>query len=124
MTITFSLFCSFEKGGIPAKFVIIDDGWQSVSMDPNGTEWKADNAAKWVLFSKFHDQIVVSCMFGNLVDFYIRSRSDCERSYIAFLRDKVILKSLNVKSNILFIRMNYQIVVHVCFSPLTQSARH
>ncbi|XP_057440949.1 probable galactinol--sucrose galactosyltransferase 1 [Lotus japonicus] len=38
---------SFEKGGIPAKFVIIDDGWQSVSMDPNGTEWKADNAANF-----------------------------------------------------------------------------
>ncbi|CAJ2633683.1 unnamed protein product [Trifolium pratense] len=25
--------------------VIIDDGWQSVSMDPNGIEWKADCAA-------------------------------------------------------------------------------
>jgi len=40
------IFCSFEKGGIPAKFVIIDDGWQSVDMDPNGTEWKSDHAAK------------------------------------------------------------------------------
>ncbi|KAJ1415527.1 Glycosyl hydrolases 36 [Sesbania bispinosa] len=38
---------SFEEGGIPAKFVIIDDGWQSVSMDPNSTEWKADNAANF-----------------------------------------------------------------------------
>ncbi|KOM46299.1 hypothetical protein LR48_Vigan07g000300 [Vigna angularis] len=38
---------SFEKGGIPAKFVIIDDGWQSVDMDPNGTEWKSDHAANF-----------------------------------------------------------------------------
>ncbi|MED6208514.1 flavodoxin-like fold protein [Stylosanthes scabra] len=38
---------SFEKGGIPAKFVIIDDGWQSVGMDPNGIEWKADNCANF-----------------------------------------------------------------------------
>lgn len=38
--------CSFEKGGIPAKFVIIDDGWQSVGMDPTGIECKADNTAK------------------------------------------------------------------------------
>ncbi|KAI5432687.1 probable galactinol--sucrose galactosyltransferase 1 isoform X1 [Lathyrus oleraceus] len=38
---------SFEEGGIPAKFVIIDDGWQSVSMDPNGIEWKADSAANF-----------------------------------------------------------------------------
>ncbi|KAK9268321.1 hypothetical protein L1049_000069 [Liquidambar formosana] len=36
---------SLEKGGIPPKFVIIDDGWQSVGMDPTGTESKADNAA-------------------------------------------------------------------------------
>lgn len=26
---------SLEKGGTPPKFVIIDDGWQSVAMDPN-----------------------------------------------------------------------------------------
>ncbi|AET00866.1 putative alpha-galactosidase [Medicago truncatula] len=38
---------SFEEGGIPAKFVIIDDGWQSVSMDPNGVEWKHDCAANF-----------------------------------------------------------------------------
>ncbi|GLT83759.1 hypothetical protein SLE2022_020310 [Rubroshorea leprosula] len=38
---------SLEKGGIPPKFVIIDDGWQSVAMDPNGTEFKADNAANF-----------------------------------------------------------------------------
>ncbi|KAK8490547.1 hypothetical protein V6N11_055774 [Hibiscus sabdariffa] len=38
---------SLEKGGIPPKFVIIDDGWQSVSMDANGTEFKADNAANF-----------------------------------------------------------------------------
>jgi raffinose synthase len=37
---------SCEEGGIPAKFVIIDDGWQSVSMDADGIEWKADCAAK------------------------------------------------------------------------------
>ncbi|XWS09587.1 hypothetical protein CRYUN_Cryun39dG0002600 [Craigia yunnanensis] len=38
---------SLEKGGIPPKFVIIDDGWQSVGMDANGTEFKADNAANF-----------------------------------------------------------------------------
>ncbi|XP_015881674.3 probable galactinol--sucrose galactosyltransferase 1 [Ziziphus jujuba] len=38
---------SLEKGGIPPKFVIIDDGWQSVSMDPNGIEYKADNTANF-----------------------------------------------------------------------------
>ncbi|KAG4964272.1 hypothetical protein AAZX31_14G010500 [Glycine max] len=38
---------SFEKGGIPAKFVIIDDGWQSVGMDPNGVEWKSDSSANF-----------------------------------------------------------------------------
>lgn len=38
--------CSFEKGGIPPKFVIIDDGWQSVGMDPSGLEFVADNTAK------------------------------------------------------------------------------
>ena len=42
----FGSFCSLEKGGVPAKFVIIDDGWQSVGMDPNGSEWKSDFAAK------------------------------------------------------------------------------
>lgn len=40
------IFCSLEKGGVPAKFVIIDDGWQSVDTDPNSIEWKADNTAK------------------------------------------------------------------------------
>ncbi|KAK4278229.1 hypothetical protein QN277_016101 [Acacia crassicarpa] len=38
---------SLEKGGIPAKFVIIDDGWQSVAMDPNGSEWKSDFSANF-----------------------------------------------------------------------------
>ncbi|KAK4275250.1 hypothetical protein QN277_018366 [Acacia crassicarpa] len=38
---------SLEKGGIPAKFVIIDDGWQSVGSDLNAVEWKADNAANF-----------------------------------------------------------------------------
>ncbi|KAI9079328.1 hypothetical protein K1719_038729 [Acacia pycnantha] len=41
---------SLEKGGIPAKFVIIDDGCQSVGSDLgitdlNAIEWKVDNAA-------------------------------------------------------------------------------
>ncbi|XP_028771504.1 probable galactinol--sucrose galactosyltransferase 1 [Neltuma alba] len=38
---------SLEKGGIPAKFVIIDDGWQSVGLDLNAVEWKADNTANF-----------------------------------------------------------------------------
>ncbi|XP_040988012.1 probable galactinol--sucrose galactosyltransferase 1 [Juglans microcarpa x Juglans regia] len=38
---------SLEKGGIPLKFVIIDDGWQSVGMDPMGIESKADNSANF-----------------------------------------------------------------------------
>ncbi|XP_008775672.2 probable galactinol--sucrose galactosyltransferase 1 [Phoenix dactylifera] len=38
---------SLEKGGIPPKFVIIDDGWQSVAMDPNGIASEADNAANF-----------------------------------------------------------------------------
>ncbi|PPS12045.1 hypothetical protein GOBAR_AA08598 [Gossypium barbadense] len=36
---------SLEKGGIHPKFLIIDDGWQSVAMDSHGTEFRADNAA-------------------------------------------------------------------------------
>lgn len=39
-------FCSLEAGGIPPKFVIIDDGWQSVGMDETSVEFNADNAAK------------------------------------------------------------------------------
>ncbi|TVU05380.1 hypothetical protein EJB05_48539 [Eragrostis curvula] len=38
---------SFEKGGVTPKFVIIDDGWQSVSMDPVGIASIADNAANF-----------------------------------------------------------------------------
>ncbi|KAL5737246.1 hypothetical protein ACOSP7_030007 [Xanthoceras sorbifolium] len=38
---------SLEKGGISPKFVIIDDGWQSVAMDPTGLEHKADNSANF-----------------------------------------------------------------------------
>ncbi|CAI9760352.1 unnamed protein product [Fraxinus pennsylvanica] len=38
---------SFEQGGIPPKFVIIDDGWQSVSMDPVSIASKADNTANF-----------------------------------------------------------------------------
>lgn len=41
-------FYSLEKGGIPPKFVIIDDGWQSVAMDATGTASKVQDAAKWV----------------------------------------------------------------------------
>ncbi|KAJ0986939.1 hypothetical protein J5N97_005295 [Dioscorea zingiberensis] len=38
---------SFKKGGIPAKFVIIDDGWQSVGMDASGVAFESDNAANF-----------------------------------------------------------------------------
>nr|GEY26940.1 probable galactinol--sucrose galactosyltransferase 1 [Tanacetum cinerariifolium] len=38
---------SFEKGGVSPKFVIIDDGWQSVGMDPTSFEAKADNTANY-----------------------------------------------------------------------------
>ena len=37
---------SFQKGGVSPKFVIIDDGWQSVAMDPVGIACLADNSAK------------------------------------------------------------------------------
>ncbi|KAL2483785.1 putative galactinol--sucrose galactosyltransferase 1 [Forsythia ovata] len=38
---------SLEKGGAPPKFVIIDDGWQSVSMDPTSVEAKFDDTANF-----------------------------------------------------------------------------
>ncbi|GFS31702.1 seed imbibition 1 [Actinidia rufa] len=38
---------SLEKGGILPKFVIIDDGWQSVAMDLTSVETKADNSANF-----------------------------------------------------------------------------
>lgn len=38
---------SFEKGGVTPKFVIIDDGWQSVGMDPVGIASIADNSANF-----------------------------------------------------------------------------
>lgn len=38
---------SLEKGGVPPRFVIIDDGWQSVGMDPISKESKADNTANF-----------------------------------------------------------------------------
>ncbi|KAI3820437.1 hypothetical protein L1987_07984 [Smallanthus sonchifolius] len=38
---------SFQKGGISPKFVIIDDGWQSVGRDPTTVEAKADNTANF-----------------------------------------------------------------------------
>ncbi|KAG8472540.1 hypothetical protein CXB51_034424 [Gossypium anomalum] len=38
---------SLEKGGIHPRFLIIDDGWQSVAMDSHGTEFRADNAANF-----------------------------------------------------------------------------
>ncbi|GAB2242814.1 hypothetical protein Droror1_Dr00019589 [Drosera rotundifolia] len=40
---------SMKKGGIHRKFVIIDDGWQSVGMDPAGIEFISDNSAKCIL---------------------------------------------------------------------------
>lgn len=46
MTLSAISYCSLERGGIPPKFVIIDDGWQSVGMDPTSDEAKADNSAK------------------------------------------------------------------------------
>ncbi|KAK4803966.1 hypothetical protein SAY86_003783 [Trapa natans] len=45
---------SMEEGGIPPKFIIIDDGWQSVGMDPAGQESKADNAAKLTHIKENH----------------------------------------------------------------------
>ncbi|KAH0997759.1 hypothetical protein GBA52_021623 [Prunus armeniaca] len=38
---------SLEDGGVPPKFVIIDDGWQSVGMDSSGIGYEADNAANF-----------------------------------------------------------------------------
>ncbi|KAL2245173.1 probable galactinol--sucrose galactosyltransferase 1 [Sesamum indicum] len=38
---------SLERGGIPPKFVIIDDGWQSVGMDPTSEKAQADNSANF-----------------------------------------------------------------------------
>lgn len=37
---------SLGMGGIHPKFVIIDDGWQSVAMDPTGIASESENAAK------------------------------------------------------------------------------
>ncbi|KAL0443224.1 UNVERIFIED_CONTAM: putative galactinol--sucrose galactosyltransferase 1 [Sesamum latifolium] len=37
---------SLEKGGASPKFVIIDDGWQSVAMDPTSSEAKCEDSAK------------------------------------------------------------------------------
>ncbi|KAM0933266.1 putative glycosyl hydrolase 36, aldolase-type TIM barrel, glycoside hydrolase superfamily [Dioscorea sansibarensis] len=38
---------SLEKGGIPAKFVIIDDGWQAVDMDASGVAYESDTTANF-----------------------------------------------------------------------------
>ncbi|PUZ52033.1 hypothetical protein GQ55_6G238200 [Panicum hallii var. hallii] len=38
---------SFQNGGVSPKFVIIDDGWQSVGMDPVGIACLADNSANF-----------------------------------------------------------------------------
>lgn len=38
---------SLEKGGISPKFIIIDDGWQTVGMDAYGVASIADNAANF-----------------------------------------------------------------------------
>ncbi|KAI6687200.1 hypothetical protein NL676_024028 [Syzygium grande] len=43
---------SFKKGGIAPKFLIIDDGWQSVVMDPTGIESKAEDTAQREAFCK------------------------------------------------------------------------
>jgi raffinose synthase len=40
------VFPSLEKGGVSPRFVIIDDGWQSVAMDPVGIACLSDNSAK------------------------------------------------------------------------------
>ncbi|XXG72428.1 hypothetical protein AAC387_Pa07g1524 [Persea americana] len=38
---------SLNKGGVPPKFVIIDDGWQSVGMDATGIASKTQDAANF-----------------------------------------------------------------------------
>ncbi|CAO2162904.1 unnamed protein product [Urochloa humidicola] len=38
---------SFGKGGVSPKFIIIDDGWQSVAMDPVEIACLADNSANF-----------------------------------------------------------------------------
>lgn len=38
---------SLEKGGISPKFIIIDDGWQSVAMDPKSVPTEEDNCANF-----------------------------------------------------------------------------
>ncbi|XP_011095611.1 probable galactinol--sucrose galactosyltransferase 1 [Sesamum indicum] len=38
---------SLEKGGARPKFVIIDDGWQSVAMDPTSSEAKCEDSANF-----------------------------------------------------------------------------
>ncbi|XP_031478729.1 probable galactinol--sucrose galactosyltransferase 1 [Nymphaea colorata] len=38
---------SFEKGGIPPRFLIIDDGWQSVGMDVDGVASDGKDAANF-----------------------------------------------------------------------------
>ncbi|XP_073025561.1 probable galactinol--sucrose galactosyltransferase 1 [Primulina eburnea] len=38
---------SLVKGGAPPKFIIIDDGWQSVGMDPTSIEAKFDDTANF-----------------------------------------------------------------------------
>ncbi|KVI11412.1 Raffinose synthase, partial [Cynara cardunculus var. scolymus] len=39
-------FESFNKGGISLIFLIIDDVWQTIGIDPSSVEAKADNSAK------------------------------------------------------------------------------
>ncbi|KAG8492774.1 hypothetical protein CXB51_010237 [Gossypium anomalum] len=45
---------SLEKGGTPPKFVIIDDGWQTVGMDPTGIEYRSDCTAKLIHIKENH----------------------------------------------------------------------
>ncbi|KAF3783844.1 putative galactinol--sucrose galactosyltransferase 1 [Nymphaea thermarum] len=42
---------SFEKGGIPPRFLIIDDGWQSVGMDVDGVASDGKDAANALFLS-------------------------------------------------------------------------
>ncbi|KAF6141323.1 hypothetical protein GIB67_008500 [Kingdonia uniflora] len=45
---------SLEKGGFPPKFIIIDDGWQSVAMDATGVAFKKQDAAKLIHIKENH----------------------------------------------------------------------
>ncbi|KAL5221598.1 hypothetical protein ABZP36_026311 [Zizania latifolia] len=68
---------SLEKGGTAPKFVIIDDGWQSVSMDPAGIASLSDNSAKKYhqsleasIARNFRDNGIICCMSHNTDNLY------------------------------------------------------